>query len=351
MRKISLLLLLAVPVFCQAQFSFSGFADPKQEYSSVYLSLVEDYRKLSGVYSEQIISKATPDEYGYFEFKGNMLDANNRIYRIHIDSCPEDEQNLNHFNGHCSNSEELLFIAKNTDTIELPISFGKQIFCKIKSNNQKANALAQIDSLKEDMRFAYSEYPSEASRKLNDKKWFKTLQEFGKSLNEPIAELYIYAYLSDRSSDLHNYYVEDLKNNPYYGDLKNRLITNYPENAYTKQYINELEADQYMLTAFDQNNKNNWMILFYLVLFISIGLNIYLLWRFWKKQKNKTAQLKEKLSKQEQVVLELLLQNKSNKAIAETLFLSVSTVKTHTNNIYKKLNAQSRDDVKSLFLK
>ena len=55
--------------------------------------------------------------------------------------------------------------------------------------------------------------------------------------------------------------------------------------------------------------------------------------------------------KQEQVVLDHLLKNKTNKDIAEALFLSVSTVKSHTNNIYKKLNVQSRDDAKSLFIK
>ena len=350
MRKIIFVLLFAFPLLGVAQFSFSGYTDPKQEYSSVYLSLVEDYRKLSGVYSEQIISKAVPDKYGYFEFKGNMLENNNRIYRIHVDNCPEDERNLNHFNGHCSNSKELLFIAKNTDTLQLPFSFGKQIFCSIISNNEKIQALAKIDSLKEDMRFAYSEYPSEASRKLNDIKWFKKLQEYGKSLNEPIAELYIYTFLSDRSSDLHNHYVEDLKTNPYYNDLKSRLLSIYPESSYTKQYINELEADQYMIAAFEKNN-NKWIYAFYILLLISIGLNIYLLWKFWDKQRHKTAHLRERLSKQEQVVLDLLLQNKSNKAIAEALFLSVSTVKTHTNNIYKKLEVQSREDAKLLFSK
>ncbi len=65
----------------------------------------------------------------------------------------------------------------------------------------------------------------------------------------------------------------------------------------------------------------------------------------------KLIELKAKLSKQEQVVLEHLLLDKTNKDIAESLFLSVSTVKTHTHNIYKKLNVQSRNDAKSLFTK
>jgi DNA-binding CsgD family transcriptional regulator len=43
------------------------------------------------------------------------------------------------------------------------------------------------------------------------------------------------------------------------------------------------------------------------------------------------------------------LEDKSNKDIADTLFVSLSTVKTHVNNVYRKLNVQTRDEVKNLF--
>jgi DNA-binding CsgD family transcriptional regulator len=351
MRLKLLLIFLSFSVFCQAQYSFSGYINPDEWQNAVYLSIVEDYRKMSGVYSEQIIAKTTADETGFFEFKGNMLDNEHRIYRIHIDKCSEIQQDINHFNGHCSDSEELLFIAKNTDTLKLPFSFGNQVFCKIESSNPKANVFVQIDSLKSDMRFAYGEFRSEANRKLNNKKWFKTLQDFGENLNEPIAELSIYSYLSDRSSDLHSYYVEDLKKNDYYNHLKERLENTYPNSPYTKQYINELEADRYMLEATSGNSIFGWNFYLYIILALSLLLNAFLVFKYLEKRKSKTKDLKAKLSKQEQVVLEHLLKDKTNKDIAEALFLSVSTVKTHTNNIYKKLNVQSRDDAKSLFIK
>ena len=351
MRLKFLLIFLAFSMLSQAQYSFSGYINPDEWQNSVYLSVVEDYRKMSGVYSEQIIAKTTADETGFFEFNGNMLDTENRIYRIHIDKCSDGQQDFNHFNGHCSDSEELLFIANNTDTLKLPFSFGNQIFCAIESSNPRANAFVKIDSVKSDMRFAYGEFRSEANRKLNNKKWFKNLQSFGKDLNEPIAELYIYSYLSDRSSDLHNYYVEDLKNNDYYDNLKSRLENKYPNAQYTRQYINELEADRYMLAASAGETSFNWNYYLYGIIALSGILNLFLLYRNWKRKQSKTEDLKAKLSKQEQVVLHHILQDKTNKDIAESLFLSVSTVKSHTNNIYKKLNVQSRDDAKSLFIK
>ncbi|WP_299128306.1 LuxR C-terminal-related transcriptional regulator [uncultured Winogradskyella sp.] len=345
------IILVLTSLFCEAQYFFSGYTNPEEWQNTVYLSIVEDYRKMSGVYSEQIIAKTTADKIGFFEFKGNMLDAENRIYRIHVDKCTETQQDLNHFNGHCSDSEELLFIAKNTDTLKLPFSFGNQVFCKIESSNPKANAFLRIDSLKNDMRFAYSEVRSKANRKLNNKKWFKVLQAYGEALNEPIAELSVYSYLSDRGSDLHSYYVEDLQHNSYYDDLKARLEKKYPNAPYTIQYKNELTADRYMLATSKGTATSQWDIYLFIILALSILLNAFLLFRSRKQKLSKTKDLKARLSKQEQVVLEYLLLNKTNKDIAEALFLSVSTVKSHTNNIYKKLNVQSRDGAKSLFIR
>ncbi|MEM9681077.1 MAG: LuxR C-terminal-related transcriptional regulator, partial [Bacteroidota bacterium] len=313
----------------KAQHSFSGQINAEEWQNSVYLSIVEDYRKISGVYSEQIIARTIADSSGYFEFKGNLLDDENRIYRIHVDNCSEEDQESNHFNGHCADSKYITFIAKNTDTIALPFGFDQQIFCAIESNNPKAMAFIEVDSLKGDMRFAYSEVRSEANRKLNNKKWFKILQDYGKSLDEPLAELYVYAFLSDRSSDFHEYYLEDLKTNDYYTDLKARLETSYPDSPYTDQYTKELNADRYMLSEAKSSEGFSSGIILMILLILSILLNLFFLYKYFQRRKHRTRNLKALLSKQEQIVLEHILQDKSNKDIAEALFLSVSTVKTH----------------------
>jgi DNA-binding NarL/FixJ family response regulator len=50
----------------------------------------------------------------------------------------------------------------------------------------------------------------------------------------------------------------------------------------------------------------------------------------------------EPLSERELEVLTLLASGRSNADIARELFISVGTVKTHTNNIYRKLGARNR---------
>ena len=349
--KIVFVIALFASLSAKAQYSFSGHVDSEKWQNNVYLSLIEDYRKLSGVFSEQIISKHQLDSLGQFQFSGNQLDPENRIYRIHVDNCSDGEQDQNHFEGHCDDSKEVLFIAKNNDTIQFPFTFDNQMFCRVLSKNEKANAFLRIDSIKEEMKYAYAEFRSEANRKLNNKKWFKTLQDYGKSLNEPLAELYIYAFLSDRSNNFHEYYLEDLKTNPYYDNLLNRLIARYPNSPYTKQYKNELTSDKYSIQT-DKEAKNQWLIYAILILLgFSIVMNIALFLKLNKRTKHSKANLKSSLTRQEQKILHLLLEDKSNKDIAEALFVSLSTVKTHVNNVYRKLNVQTREEVKTLFSK
>ena len=54
------------------------------------------------------------------------------------------------------------------------------------------------------------------------------------------------------------------------------------------------------------------------------------------------AGLPEPLSERELEVLQLIAVGKTNRRIATELFVSVGTVKTHINNLYRKLDAHSR---------
>ena len=48
------------------------------------------------------------------------------------------------------------------------------------------------------------------------------------------------------------------------------------------------------------------------------------------------------LTKQEMLILEMVSKGNSNKQIAEELFISTLTIKTHLRNIYKKLEAKNK---------
>lgn len=336
--------------FASAQYVFEGTIDNDRWQNEVYLSIVEDYRSLDGVFEEQILSKIQTDSTGYFKFSGDQISDENRIYKLHVDNCSDFDQGSGHSFGHCEDSEDIIFIARNGDTIQFPLSFDAQMFCEISSTNEKTDALLKIDSLKERMKFAYGEFRSEANRILNNKKWFASLQDFSKSQDEPLSQLYVYAFLSDRSSNFHSYYLENVQQDSFYTDLLNELENTYPNTSFTNQYRTELNADRFMQQSNTDGNSKKWLLFLILsILLISIFFNVRLYRKLTKNSIKAYDKPIERLTKQEQTILELILENKSNKDIADSLFISVSTVKTHINNIYKKFQVRSRDEIKTLF--
>lgn len=348
-RVLYIALFFGVIDFCHGQHVFNGHIDIERWQNDVYLSVIDDYRTLENINDEQIISKVSADSTGFFEFRGDQLENDARIYKLHVDNCTSFTQSENHFDGHCSDSQDIIFIATSTDTITFPLSFDAQMFCDIISTNPRTAAFIKVDSIKEEMKFAYSEFRSKANRKLNNKKWFKRLQDFGKSLDEPLAELYIYGFLSERGSSIHDYYLDDLMKSDYYDNLLIRLQSRYPNSSYTKQYEAEINSDRLIADPSQTSSNFNWNYIIIPLLILSLILNVFLFSKSKNTSKKALNKTKSQLTKQEQNVLELLLQEKSNKDIAETLFVSVSTIKTHVNNIFKKLNVSSRDEIKSLF--
>ena len=75
----------------------------------------------------------------------------------------------------------------------------------------------------------------------------------------------------------------------------------------------------------------------FLVFGIWLGTSIYR-----RKSMDKYDRDKLGLSKREIEVLELLAQGLSNQEIADKLFVSLNTAKTHISNIYAKLNVKRR---------
>ncbi len=268
-----------------AQYQFTGRVTESLTEGDIYLSLVEDYRKISGVYEEQILMKTKADSIGYFQFTGNNLPLANRIYRIHVDMCPEVDRASNPLSKPCKHSREVFFLAHNQDTLNLPFSFDQEMFCSVIAKNEKSRTLLQIDSLKSDMKFDFVDQSGEANKSLNAKKWIHTLQQFGVQLQEPLAELYTYSFLSDRSNFLHDYYLEDLKSNSYYQNLLTRLESSYPDTKYTQQYASELKADQFLVEERDQYPW--WIYLLGGVLVLFFMVNFYIIGKWFQHKQKK----------------------------------------------------------------
>jgi len=346
-QNLFFLVLIAFGIQLQAQYRFEGKLTDDAIGNTVYLSIIEDFRKLARVYPEQIFKKTQSDSLGHFVFEGNNISSNNGIYRIHIDECNEGNLNSDHYFTKCENSKSVLFIANNRDSIFFERTFENEMFCDLRSTNPKSDAFLQLDAEKEEMIFDFSEFRSEANRKLNTKKWFGRLQQFGAQFNEPLAELYAFDFLSDRRNETYSYYLNDVVNNSYYSALAERLESSYPNSSYTTLYKQEIAIDQ-QLRSTSNNSRFPWPWLVGLTLLLSLAMNVYYL-SIQKSMHGKAKEKSlEKLSPQEQKIIALIKEDKTNKEIASILFISVSTVKTHINNLYKKLGVTTREEIKQL---
>ena len=347
-QKFTIFFFIILSFHGHAQYSFEGQIADDVDGKTVYLSIIEDYRKLSRPYLEQIIKKTTVDSLGYFKFQGDNLSIDNRMYRIHVDECSNESPNSDHFLGRCQNSRSILFIGNNHDTITFPTSFADQVLCEISSTNKASEAFLQIDALKEEMAFDFYDFRSEANRKLNSKKWFASLQDFGQNINEPLAELYVFDFLSDKRSETYSYYLKDVSKNDYYESLGERLEEKYPNTIFTALYQTEIATDQQIANQ-NKSIYSNWKWILGSLLLLSTLLNIYLVFRQKSLQKSHKKSTLSKLTTQEQKIINEILKDKTNKEIASDLFISLSTVKTHINNLYKKLGVSSRQEIKQLF--
>lgn len=340
--------LLCTPLVMFGQYQFSGQLSDDHKNQTVYLSIVENYRKSSRIYLDQIISTTTTDNFGAFRFEGDNLSDKNHLYRIHIDDCNYTSEKTAHFLKECNYTESLLFLAKNRDTISIPLLANNQALCEINSTNNTSTLILEINTLREEMILDFLEYPSKANEDLNFKKWFSRLQKFGIDSGEPVAELYIYNFLSDRASETHAFYLNHLQHNEYYIQLLNRLKNKYPNTSFTTQFQREITADKIMP---EDTTTSFISVLSDYIVYIMIGVvGLTIAYIFYRKKERKNnKKYFDTLTTQEKTIIEKIGLGKSNKEIAAELFISLSTVKTHINNIYKKLNVTSREELKALF--
>ncbi len=110
-----------------------------------------------------------------------------------------------------------------------------------------------------------------------------------------------------------------------------------------KEPISTFNNEQSKITIIDlrHNSEINYLLFAGLFL-IAISLALFLIKQYFSDDSNIERNL---LTPKEKQILELIKQGKTNKEIASELFISVSTVKTHINNIFKKEKVSKRDEL------
>lgn len=186
-----------------------------------------------------------------------------------------------------------------------------------------------------------------------DKEW-QRMREFEKQLlqsqlgyNEEASQLKSYAkdslrilmvkLLGVKELEEKQLLDHDIAKNP---DFYLALLSELKESDLPPAQYLFLEKRLAFLTQEAIQRKYAWSIAANFILgFLVFGLGSLLIFR------RKRGPALPNLSRQERNIQSLILEGKTNKEIANELFISLSTVKTHITNIYNKLKVSNRQEL------
>lgn len=310
-----------------AQNAISGFVDlenaesvPKVYLSQVALEDLSNDSSSTPIRTIEELATTSLDKNGFFSFKQSLISDKEAIYKLHV----------KRFEAALKDSVQVeqLFLLSNSDTIHFK---------------------------KSDIPFA--EY---TNTNLADKEWQK-LRRFERQLRkstfkkeDSLTEAYVASlktYAKDslailmvkligiKQLDTKDLLEKDIAKNPdYYLAL---LIELKESDIERSDYLFLENKLAFLTTEAAENKYATSKIINMLLGLIAVGL-IVLVFRL---QRSKKHDHNADLSRQERNIKGLILEGKSNKEIANELFISLSTVKTHITNIYSKLRVSSRQEL------
>ena len=340
MKKISklscFLLFILFTIQGFSQYSISGYLDAPEPNKKVYLSILK-FNELNTIYKEQILTTTVTDSTGYFNFEGQLLSDKHALYRIHSQTNEEFQGTQMIYNEKLKNYHNFIF--SNKDTIKFEKNshhwFGTNTNTNLVDKEWNAFGL-------------YSEKLSVELWALNNpevrnqsaSRFLFELKNYAKN-NEthPLTTLVL---LSELPYDIlrPDYYSDS----DFYDKLTREIDEYYEGSTYAEQFkalLLDLSKNE-LQTQVDY--YRDW---FYILIGLSIVLVAVIIFLFVKIRRVKKAVSMGSaviFTSQEEKVAELIMEDKSNKEIANELFISLNTVKTHIRNLYGKLEVSNRRD-------
>lgn len=304
-QKYFILFILIIATHSFSQSSISGYVDDiGQANNDAIVYLMEFNKKYSVSKKEQqIISSTKVDSNGYFSFTSD-LPKSPRFYYVSVE-----KKNRSVLSKR--------FLLSNGDSVFFRKSIPLLSFYQTNSTSDKefkklinfSNQIQKKSTFLDDIR----SYTKDSLQILAVK--LISLKELEKK------------QLLDKDIVL---------NKRYYA----ALLEEFKEsNINPSEYLFfELKLAKFQIAKVEEDymiSKSLNILLFVLI----VGVLLYF-YRFRNPKEELVS-----LSKQELAIKNLILKQKTNKEIASELFISVSTVKTHITNIYKKLQVVNRAEL------
>ncbi|WP_238858026.1 helix-turn-helix domain-containing protein [Poritiphilus flavus] len=320
LRHFCFLFLLLTGASLLGQDVITGYVSLKEPAlweKQVYLSRIE-LNELQRIDKTRLIAVSPISQDGYFSFKRELLPEKESVYRLHIKA-------IKKAIGQLPKHDQLILLS-NKD--RLHFEKGDAIFDKYRTTNLADREWQRL------RRFEREFYASEDKEEHLISGRDKAYRSFAKdSLQILMVKLISIRELANKQ--LLN---KDILENPtYYQGLLEELRSSEIDQA--EYYF----LEQRLLLVLGNKTARNYEISIWVNLLLG-GLVLFLLGLMLKARK-KRQEVSVPLSRQESNVRSLILEGKTNKEIANELFISVNTVKTHITNIYQKLDVRSRKEL------
>jgi len=321
-RLFFLYILLHVCIGLNAQTAISGAVntdDIQTLEAHVYLMEVGMDPNLN-LETGKLIGKAPIQKDGTFAFERTLLSSHNTIYKIYVNRIQEFRDRLKQPHN--------VFILSNTDSLHF--KKGNKLFSEYYTTNKADREWQRFRKFQQQFLEKNVGGPRSA-----EENYVEGIKQFTK---DSLQILWVKLH-SIRQLEEKKLLDTDIEINPdYYIALLNEFKESellradylFLENklAFLKHHTSEKK--------YAVSSRLN-VILISLILVFCAGI---ISWRL----KNNPGQLYH-LSQRERSIQQLMLQGKSNKEIADELFISVSTVKTHITHIYHKLSVTNRKEL------
>lgn len=311
----------------------------------VFLATIDKLSDYYRTHPDMIVNTADVNADGSFVLSGDNLPDDKRYYRLYLmknhntdyDAClyvNEEDHNFAHFI--LRNGDKIQF---DTDpTLTAPLG-------NYRVQNSAENMLMQELStiVFPSFYFYRIKFPAELEFSVN--KLHSDLKQFADTCQNTLVAL-----AAVNNTDFDEYFDVD---QDFYRAFSDRLDRELPRSIYTQNYKRKVAY----YSNQDQKENTPFKWLFFTSLGI-IGLLLYVISR-QKAQLNavSAASVSEKKSQQdllklltqkEKEILRLIQEGKSNKEIAQSQYVELSTVKSHINKIYSKIGCSSRSEAQSI---
>jgi DNA-binding CsgD family transcriptional regulator len=285
-----------------------------------YLSLIPDFTQKNTISYQDIIASSPIAADGTFQFPTEFLPEQDHLYRIHVSKKDAPPASLI-IGGKDHN--HIFVIAKKNQPVKIFSKGGRSLFGKAtitgyhpnRSLQEVLDIKARLDSL--------DYYGSHHNENFVRQSINNSLRSYADTCQNPLVSLFA-VYESD--------FAKDFALHP---DFYNRFVDKWDsENStYFVAFRNFI----------GYRPGIHWMVP--VAIFLCSILLVFFIQKLIRhRRKSKMV----RLTLQERKILAHLKSGMSNKEIADACAISVSTVKSHVNNIYAKLGVRSRKEVVDL---